>query len=47
MTWQETLNLWKNYDALDPVLKEELANNQDEEALKDAFGANGRISPIN
>ena len=40
MTWQETLNLWKNYDALDPVLKEELANNQDEEALKDAFGAN-------
>ena len=34
MTWQETLNLWKNYDALDPVLKEELANNQDEEALK-------------
>lgn len=39
MEWRETYELWQNFEDLDANLKEELANNKDEELLKDAFGA--------
>lgn len=39
MEWRETYELWQNFEGLDAILKEELANNKDEELLKDAFGA--------
>ena len=39
MEWRETYELWQNFEDLDAILKEELANNKDEELLKDAFGA--------
>lgn len=39
MEWRETNELWQNFEGLDAILKEELANNTDEELLKDAFGA--------
>lgn len=39
MEWRETYELWQNFEELDAILKEELANNKDEELLKDAFGA--------
>ena len=39
MEWRETYELWQNFEDLDANLKEELANNKDEELLKEAFGA--------
>lgn len=39
MEWRETYELWQNFEGLDAILKEELANNTNEELLKDAFGA--------
>ncbi|MRJ47317.1 phospho-sugar mutase [Fundicoccus ignavus] len=39
MEWRETYELWQNFEGLDAILKEELANNKDEELLKDSFGA--------
>lgn len=39
MEWRETYELWQNFEDLDANLKEELANNKDEELSKDAFGA--------
>lgn len=39
MEWRETYELWQNFEGLDAILKEELANNTDEELLKDGFGA--------
>lgn len=38
MTWEETYNLWKNFDGLDSNLVEEL-NKQTAEESEDAFGA--------
>lgn len=39
MTWQNTLELWKNFADLDPTLKEEIAS-ADQTALEDAFTGN-------
>ena len=38
MSWKETYNAWKNYQALEPDLKDELAKLEgNDEALEDAF----------
>ena len=40
MSWKETYNAWKNYQALEPDLKDELAKLEgNDEALEDAFYA--------
>ncbi|MGO4940124.1 phospho-sugar mutase [Fundicoccus sp. Sow4_D5] len=39
MEWREIYDLWRNFEDLDVVLKDELSINTDEEALTDAFGA--------
>lgn len=39
MEWRKTYELWRNFEDLDGVLKDELSTNLDEEALTDAFGA--------
>lgn len=39
MTWEKTYKLWKNFDALDGDLADQLSK-QTEEENKDAFGAN-------